>query len=150
MKKVFLLVEDDADDTEIFCEALESIDPSIVCHCATDGHEALEILSTNEPPHLIFLDINMHGMNGWQCLNALKENELYKHIPVLMYSTSSHQREVDIALDLGALCFLTKPHNYGELKDILEVVADNVHKNLLEAISHLDAIRSKKVLPHSL
>ena len=144
MKKIFLLADDDEDDKQLFCEALEQVDPSVVCYHAANGLEALDILSTNVMPHLIFLDINMPGMNGWQCLKAIKGNEAYKHIPVLMYSTSAHLRDVDIALDLGALCFFTKPHNFSDLKNMLHVIAENVHKNLLEALGHFNNFKFAK------
>lgn len=146
-KKIFLLADDDGDDTSLFCEALEEIDPSIVCYCAKDGKKALEILDNKEleKPQVIFLDINMPGMNGWECLVELKNNELYKQIPVLIYSTSSHQREANIAIDLGALCFFTKPSNFIELKDILKVLAANLDGNLLESVIHFNGIKSKKV-----
>ncbi|HYF33035.1 MAG TPA: response regulator [Chitinophagaceae bacterium] len=135
MNKIFLLADDDNDDMQLFCEALESVDPSVICYCAVNGLEVLDILSREEKPDLIFLDVNMPGMNGWQCLKAIKEIEAYKHIPVFMYSTSAHQREVDIALNLGAMCFFTKPHKFSELKSILQVITENIHANLLSAAS---------------
>ena len=147
MEKIFLLADDDADDTELFCEALEEIDPSIICHCATDGKKVLEILQneTLKKPHVIFLDINMPGMNGWECLKLLKDSVTFKHIPVLIYSTSNHPKEADHALDMGALCFFTKPTYFHELKEILGVLAANVNGGLLQAISHFNGIHSKKV-----
>jgi hypothetical protein len=39
MERIFLLADDDADDTELFCEALAHIDPSIICYCAVDGRK---------------------------------------------------------------------------------------------------------------
>ncbi len=147
MKKIFLLADDDGDDTELFREALEAIDPLIVCYCVTDGKQVLEILGNKEfeKPQIIFLDINMPGMNGWECLTELKKNEPYKDIPVIMYSTSSHQSEANIAMDLGALCFFTKPSDFVELKDILKVIAANLDENLLKAVSHFKAIKSNKI-----
>jgi len=147
MEKIFLLADDDADDIELFCEALGEIDASIICHCATDGKKVLEILQneTLKKPQVIFMDINMPGMNGWECLKQLKDSEAFKHIPVLIYSTSNHQREADQALDMGALCFFTKPTYFKELKEILGVLAANVDGSLLEAISHFNGIHSKKV-----
>jgi hypothetical protein len=41
-KKIFLLADDDKDDTEMFCEALAMMDNRILCHCAGDGREAFK------------------------------------------------------------------------------------------------------------
>lgn len=146
MEKIFLLADDDTDDTELFCEALEQVDPSIICYCAADGKKLLEILDNEslKKPQLIFLDINMPGMNGWECLKRLKDSEAYRQIPVLMYSTSAHQREADRALDMGALCFFTKPTYFNELKEILQVLASNVDGNLLKAFNDFNKSQSKK------
>jgi len=143
MKKVFLLADDDADDVEMFHEALREIDSSITLYTAWDGKDALEKLNNKdlEQPQIIFLDINMPGMNGWQCLTILKSHVLFRHIPVIVYSTSSHQRNTDIALDLGALCFFTKPSDFSELKSILEVLMSNLNSDLLGAISKFNAIK---------
>src|SRR5207302_9453827 len=105
MVKRFLLVDDDTDDRELFSEALVSVDPVIICDLAADAEEALKKLDKKEgPPDLIFLDINLPVMTGWQFLSNLKSTEAYKDIPVIMYSTSNNQRDKDIAKDLGALC----------------------------------------------
>jgi len=120
----FLLADDDADDKTLFCEALSEIDPDIICHTASDGQQALAILSDKEKkPNIIFLDINMPVMDGWQCLGKLKEHADHKNIPVIMYSTSSYQRDIDLALQSGAFCFFTKPSDYRELRSILKLIA---------------------------
>lgn len=121
----FLLADDDADDKTLFCEALAEINPGIICHTAGDGMEALAILSKEQikKPDIIFLDINMPVMDGWQCLGRLKEDDEHKDIPVIMYSTSSYQRDIDLALESGAFCFFTKPSDYRELRQILRLIA---------------------------
>src|ERR1700742_4342006 len=95
MKPRFLLIDDDTDDRELFSEALATVDPVIVCDQATDGAEALDRLIKREisEPDIIFLDINMPVMNGWQFLTKLKSVEKYRHIPVIVYSTSSNQKD---------------------------------------------------------
>lgn len=144
MKKIFLLADDDGDDMQLFCEALETVDSSVVCHCASNGIEVFDILAREERPHLIFLDINMPGMNGWECLKALKDTEAYNRIPVFMYSTSAHQREVDIALDLGAMCFFTKPHNFNELKSTLQAITENIHTNFSDAVKQIKTLKCRE------
>jgi len=121
----FLLADDDTDDKTLFCEALAEIDPGIVCHTASDGKEALAILSQKqiEKPSIIFLDINMPVMDGWQCLGKLKASSDHRDIPVIMYSTSSYQRDIELALESGAFCFFTKPSDYRELRTILRLIA---------------------------
>src|SRR5438477_6348857 len=110
MVKRFLLVDDDTDDRELFSEAVASINPVIICDLAADAQEALEKLYKKEyTPDLIFLDINLPVMTGWQFLSNLKNTGEHRDIPVNMYSTSNNQRDKDIARDLGALCFITKP-----------------------------------------
>ncbi|WP_207515792.1 response regulator [Longitalea luteola] len=146
MKPIFLLADDDIDDRELFCEALGTVDPSITCYCADNGRVALHMLDSKQPseyPHLIFLDINMPVMNGWECLVQLKRSEAYRHIPVFIYTTSSHQREANIAFDLGADCFFTKPAEYNELKSILKIIANNIGGDWVSAISHFDNIKSR-------
>lgn len=146
MKKIFLLADDDMDDKELFQDALNEIDPTVICYFANDGKEVLNILEDNgkNSPHIIFLDINMPGMDGWECLALLKSNPAYRNIPVIMYSTSSHRRDIDNALDNGALCFFTKPNEYSELKNILQLIAGNLHGNLTDSLSNYHGIRTKK------
>ena len=134
MDKLFLLIDDDVDDSELFREALEEASKTLVLHCAENGEEALKLLKQIAKPHIIFLDINMPRMNGWECLKKLKSTAEYKDIPVIMYSTSSHQREIDIALNMGALSFFTKPHSYRELKIMIKGVVEKIENNSLESM----------------
>ena len=129
MVKKFLLVDDDTDDQELFCEALGEVDSTIICDYAADGFEALNKLKTGREnlPDIIFLDINMPEMDGWQCLTTIKNNGSYSDIPVIMYSTSSHKKLSKIAKDLGALFFFTKPNDYLQLKSIINTVVDYIN-----------------------
>jgi CheY-like chemotaxis protein len=137
-QKIILLADDDVDDTEMFCEAIENIDKSIVCHCAVNGKELLNKLNALvEKPQLIFLDVNMPVINGWECLRMLKEDEKYRNIPVIMISTSSHKKEMDIAWDLGALCYFIKPNNFNELSEVLEAITANLGTTLLDTLQNI-------------
>ena len=147
MQKIFLLADDDDDDIEMFRDALQETDPDVLCHSANDGREALQLLANGAfgLPHVIILDVNMPRMDGWQCLAELKREEAYRHLPVLMYSTSSIEYDAQKALDGGALCFFTKPMSYVELKEILHVVAANVHGDLRAAMDRYNRQKAKKV-----
>ena len=129
--KRFLLADDDRDDREMFSEALAVLDPAIVCCGVEDGKQALNILSTSatDQPSIIFLDINMPVMNGWELLKQLKSDDQYIHIPVVVYSTSSRPKDREIAHDLGAMCFITKPDSFRMVKGMLEIVISSLRNN---------------------
>jgi CheY-like chemotaxis protein len=145
--KKFLLVDDDLDDTGLFSEALNEVDPAIICYVEHNGKAALDKLDSKEfeRPDIIFVDINMPGMNGWQCLAELKKDDRYKNIPVIMYSTSSYSGDADKAIEMGALCFFTKPSDYNLLKDILKAFAENLDGSIVNAISRFNNITTKKI-----
>jgi CheY-like chemotaxis protein len=134
--KNILLIDDDADDRELFCEALEMIAPDFLCHTALNGKRAVAALAKKElaVPDLIFLDINMPMMNGWQFISFLKQQEEYREIPVIMYSTSSHPEDLEKARQAGAFCFFSKPHNFNALKKSLELAIFHLKNDTLHQL----------------
>ena len=69
-----LLIDDDSDDRLIFYEAVEEISPDTTCITEQSGRKALADLndSTIAPPDVIFVDINMPSVDGWECLDKIK------------------------------------------------------------------------------
>jgi CheY-like chemotaxis protein len=130
----FLLVDDDNDDSDLIFEVLKEVNSEVRYTYAMDGPEAFDMLGNGYVPDIIFLDINMPGMNGWQCLTKLKANEQYRHMPVVMYSTSSYQHEIDKAFELGALAFFTKPNHYFLLKKNMKIIIDALTDNSLHTL----------------
>jgi CheY-like chemotaxis protein len=136
MAKKILLVDDDGDDREFFCEAVDEIGFDTFCYTATDGRHAIAELDKKaiETPDLIFMDINMPIMSGWQCLKILKEREEYKNIPVIMYTTSSHSEDITKAKQLGAICLFSKPPAFKDLKRSLEIVISHLISGSLSSL----------------
>lgn len=130
----FLLVDDDADDSDLIFEALSEIDPNVKYTYAMEGPEAFSLLENGYAPSVIFLDINMPGMNGWNCLTKLKAEERFKDIPVVMYSTSSYPHEIEKAFKLGALAFFTKPNHYTLLKKNIQIILEALHAGNIESL----------------
>jgi CheY-like chemotaxis protein len=122
--KNVLLIDDDADDHEIFLEAVKEIDSSVKCTSIFDGEKALEGLrnQTIERPDLIILDTNMPKLNGRQILVALKKFPALVHIPVVMYSTSFSDREVQELKELGAVHNLKKPARFDEFRNAISYI----------------------------
>ncbi len=122
MNKI-LLIDDDEDDHFFFKDSIESINPTLRCIIATNGKIALEILKASTSlPDLIFLDLNMPVMNGFEFLIQLKkENDLNK-IPVGIFSTSNVDRDKEQAKNLGAVFFITKPNDLQVLSKKLQQI----------------------------
>jgi len=119
----FLLADDDADDKTLFCEALSEIDPAIVCHTASDGKEALAILTEKQinKPNIIFLDINMPVMDGFQFLE-----EFYKlgfagmeEVKIVILTSSNSPKDVAFADKYNISGYLNKPLSKEKLEDVL-------------------------------
>lgn len=120
MINAILLIDDDADDSELFFDALQEVAPGIRFHRAPDGLGGLAFLAEADlRPDLIMLDINMPRMDGWECLGRLKSLPATAAIPVIMYSTSSLQREKELAEKLGAAGFITKPETFSGIKNMI-------------------------------
>jgi CheY-like chemotaxis protein len=109
MKNIFL-IDDDMDDIELFRDAL---------------------------PDLIFLDISMPTLSGLQCLASFKKDEQLKNLPVIMYTTSSQEREIRTAQELGASGFVTKPNDFKVLKRMLTMILQTPGDQLAEVLRRL-------------
>jgi DNA-binding response OmpR family regulator len=123
-KIICFLIDDDDDDQEIFSLALNTIDENISFVTANDGIEALRKLQTEGAftPHFIFLDLNMVRMSGRECLREIKKIPHLKNIPVIIYSTSSEQKDITETLLLGATDYIVKPPSISILTKRLEQV----------------------------
>lgn len=95
------------------------------CFEAQNGKEALEILS-KVWVDVIISDINMPEMNGLELLNALKQDELYREIPVIVITTEGSSERMEEAFKFGAKGFIKKPFLPEDVKKILhEVIGVN-------------------------
>jgi CheY-like chemotaxis protein len=112
-----MIIDDDADDRTIFCEALLEADCTCNFISAINGEHALQVLRRPDVifPDFIFLDLNMPRLNGWQCLAQLRKDDSLKHIPVVIYSTSQSEEDYEKALKFGAVYFFTKPSRFADL-----------------------------------
>lgn len=80
-----------------------------------DPEKALA-LAGSEPPDVILMDFSMPGMDGPELVRRLKEDERTRDIPIILCSITRDKRDVQSAFGAGALEFLAKPLNAGELK----------------------------------
>jgi CheY-like chemotaxis protein len=126
----FFLVDDDEDDQELFELALGESHPEIRLVVARNGNDALKKLESGEVvPDYIFLDLNMPLMDGKECLMQIKSNPLLSSIPVIIFSTSSDQRDRTDTQRLGAVEFIIKPPSITTLIALLtQFIEEQVYK----------------------
>lgn len=123
-KRVFL-IDDDEDDRMFFGIGLSEFDPSIEFLYDKDSEVALRRLSEKLQPvaDVVFLDWNMPKLSGRQVLGAIRSNDKYDEIPIIIFTTSSSSQDRDEAKQLGASYFVSKPSSLKELtaylRDIL-------------------------------
>ena len=137
MRKTILLADDDNDDAEIFRQTLVQLDPSIKFAHADTGVGIFEYLHKEDSfrPDIIFLDLNMPEMNGWQCLARIKNEKRFEDIPIIIYTTSSNPREYEISQDLDAHALVIKPSDPKLLKKILDIILSKIGtKQLHDAV----------------
>ena len=124
--KIYYIVDDDTDDQQFLREALIENDSTAQCFAAYDAQAALTNLKDDliPLPDAIFLDLNMPGLDGKQCLAELKRTPSLQHIPVVIYSTTSDKKEIQETLKMGASYFLIKRNSFNDLKSALSPIVD--------------------------
>ena len=120
--RTILLVDDDADDQEIFIDAVKEIDSSVHCFCANDGETALKLINEDAivKPDMLFIDLNMPRLNGKRVLKELKKTEIMKGIPVIMYSTFFGPSDIEEISASGASHYMIKSTRFDDLCNSLK------------------------------
>ena len=125
-----LLVEDDEAEADLTREILEDESISIRLNTVENGVEAMAYLLKQGEyanavlPDVILLDLNMPKKDGREVLKDLKSDKSLKHIPVLVLTNSSSEKDILTAYDLGANCYLKKPIGLDEFSKLLKSLDD--------------------------
>lgn len=110
-----LYIDDDAEDIEIFGDAVKTVDPDINYMSANNGEEAMAFLrDCLTPPEHIILDINMPGMDGRSCLREIRKERKFDSVNIVVYSTDTHPNDVETIQSLGAK-FMRKASSFTDL-----------------------------------
>ena len=125
MKHIFM-VEDNEDHALLIRKAIEGQD-CVISHFQ-DGLDFLKEIRQMEPrgtrPDLVFLDLKLPGMDGFEILKQFRQIRTMEQVPVVILTTSKRREEIERAYQLGAAGFLTKSEQFGELTAKLKRVKD--------------------------
>lgn len=124
MPKFIALAEDDADDQLLFTEALKQVCGGDTLTAVSNGVMMLDLLQRhkNSLPDVIVLDVNMPGMDGIECLKAIRSAPDFNHLPVIIMSTSTNPQTIEDAYAHGASSYAVKPGRFDDLKRIVEKI----------------------------
>ena len=141
-EKYVMIADDDDDDRLLFEEALREVCKKSKLISAIDGLDLINTLEKTYPPapDVIFLDINMPRLNGFECLIQIKANSNFKNIPIVIFSTSSTEENIDLAFSNGANYYIQKPASFSGLKKIIEKVYTSVSASLQGVPSRKDFV----------
>ncbi|MET0636693.1 MAG: response regulator [Chitinophagaceae bacterium] len=123
-----LLVEDNEGDILLTQEAMEAATMLVKISVVNDGQEAIEFLTRQngfakvQVPDLILLDINLPRKNGHEVLKFIKGDTGLKQIPVIMLTTSSSEKEINLAYQNYVNCYITKPVEVNEFISIVKTI----------------------------
>jgi two-component system response regulator len=115
-----LIVDDNEDDYEAVARAFKKVGLSNPVSLCTSGQGAMDFLkpvgaSKADKPVLIMLDLNMPGMDGFQVLQRIRQDAVMRQIPVVIWTTSSNEKDVDACYQLGANAYMQKPAIFDDL-----------------------------------
>jgi len=110
-----MLVDDDADCRMLVRDAISEGGLGNPVMEAADGREALRLLKSRADnsalPGLIFLDIEMPGMDGQETLKRIRSDERFRDIPIVMMTGVADERQMEQAAKNGANSYTIKPAN---------------------------------------
>jgi two-component system, chemotaxis family, response regulator Rcp1 len=123
-----LMAEDSPSDQAMTQRALAHSKLLNRLHIVSNGEQAMAFLRKEgdykeaPTPDLILLDINMPRKGGLEVLAEIKQNENWKHIPVVVLTASSADADVAKAYQLQASCYVTKPVDFERLAEIVRSI----------------------------
>ncbi|MVM36200.1 response regulator [Spirosoma sp. HMF4905] len=118
-----LVVDDDPDDQLFIQMAFEQVSIHYRIQLASNGLEGLNYIENNSiSPDLILLDLNMPFLNGFDMLAYLKQSPRYRHLPIVILTTSDDSDDIDKGYDLGVNSFITKPNDFQALTNIIQTI----------------------------
>lgn len=113
IRSIFI-ADDDSDDLLLFRDALEKVDPAIKLENVSNGIALLSLLS-HMSPDLLFLDLDMPGKNGLECLVEIRKNPSQDLLPIVVFSSTTRPANIETAYEMGADLFFIKPANFNDL-----------------------------------
>ena len=119
--QAIFITDDDDDDQGMLKDALKDINPAYKIETFRTCVELFSMLD-HFKADMLFVDLDMPGKNGLQCIQDLKANEKTADVPIVVFSSTSREANIEVAYEVGAHLFLSKPSSYSGLTNTLKKV----------------------------
>jgi len=125
-----LLVEDNMGDILLTREGFKRSNFPVNLHHVENGEDCLAFLRKEGPfgdaptPDLLLLDLNMPVMDGREVLKTLVADSVFRHLPVVVLTTSANEQDVQEMYDLRCSSYIVKPLDFEEFQRIIQVIAE--------------------------
>lgn len=125
-----LLADDDEDDQFFFKTVLERLSIPTTHSTVDTGEKLMQALTQNRSPlpDVLFLDLNMPGKTGLDCLQEIKKSKKFNKIPVIIYSMYPSKQVANLLYECGAHYFIQKT-DVIELQRSLQYVLNDLLEN---------------------
>lgn len=116
-----MIVDDSPQDVQLLLRTFRQLGIENRVEVCTGGKEAINFLeaSRDNLPALVLLDLKMPAVDGFQVLRKIKWSAELRDIPVIVLTTSAHLMDIQLAYELGANSFLTKPLDLTEFREMV-------------------------------
>ncbi|MGB3533541.1 MAG: response regulator [Microcoleaceae cyanobacterium] len=127
--RLLLVVEDSDEDFNAMQRMMQKLSFVYPIYRCTDGEEALDYLfnegeyidKENAPrPSVIMLDLNLPGTDGREVLEEIKQDQKLRLIPVVIFTTSSNPKDVEICYSQGVNSYMIKPIDIRKLEESIQ------------------------------
>jgi len=117
--KTVLVVDDDMRNIYALSSVLEMSQMNVVC--AQDGKKAIEELASNPVIDLVFMDIMMPEMDGYQALREIRKMERFNSLPIIAVTAKAMPEDRERCIEAGASDYIPKPVDPARLLSLLRV-----------------------------
>ncbi len=108
MKTKILIVDDEAPIRMLLEQTLEEIEEEFELYRAKDGEEGLKII-VQEKPDIVFLDVMMPGLTGYEVLDKIKDKDELKDIKIILLTAKGSTEEIKMSNRYNIYLYITKP-----------------------------------------
>ncbi len=128
MRSFIVLIEDDSNDILLIRRALEKAQVTGRIIVLKDGEAAVDFFTDllrspfRELPRLVLLDLKLPRLDGFQVLSWMRNQPALRYLPVVVFTSSSLQEDVDRAYASGATSYLMKPIGHDQMQHTIKTL----------------------------